>query len=85
MLANIIHGTKSKFRLLKATADLLKPNGVVAVLNWKVEKTPRGPPIRMRPTEKQTVRWLNRVGYVDPVVLDVPQYHYAVVAHLSHS
>lgn len=83
LLANIIHGTKNKVRLLKATANLLKPNGVVAVLNWKVEKTPRGPPMRMRPTKKQTVRWLNQAGYVSHTVMDVPPYHYAVVAHSS--
>ena|SRR5487761_474627 len=83
LLANIIHGTKNKVRLLKATVDMLRPNGVVAVLNWKVEKTPRGPPMRMRPTKDETVRWLNKAGHVSPAVVDVPPYHYAVVARLS--
>ncbi|MCL5068518.1 MAG: class I SAM-dependent methyltransferase [Thaumarchaeota archaeon] len=83
LLANVIHGTKNKIRLLKNIANLLRPKGVVAVLNWKVEKTPRGPPMSMRPTEKQTVEWLKKAGYERPAVVDVPPYHYAVVARLS--
>lgn len=83
LLANIIHGTNNKVRLLQATADMLRLDGVVAMLNWKVEKTPRGPPMRMRPTMEETVRWLNEAGYVSPAVVDAPPYHYAVVACLS--
>lgn len=82
LLANIIHGTKYKVRLLKAAAEILKPGGVVAVLNWNVEKTPRGPPMRMRSTKEETVEWLSRAGYVSPAVVDVPPYHYAVVGRL---
>ena len=82
LLANIIHGTKNKVRLLKKAADMLRPNGVVAILNWNVGKTPRGPPMRMRPTKNETVELLNEAGYVTPIVVDVPPYHYAVVAHL---
>ncbi|MDG6907586.1 MAG: class I SAM-dependent methyltransferase [Nitrososphaerota archaeon] len=85
LLANIIHGAKNKVRLLKVTAKMLKPCGVVAVLNWNVEKTPRGPPMRMRPTKEKTVEWLTRAGYVSPAVMNVPPYHYAVVARLPNS
>ena len=44
LLANIIHGTKRKVGLLKEAADMLRPNGIVAILNWNVGKTPRGRP-----------------------------------------
>src|SRR5487761_541885 len=76
LMANIIHGTKNKVRLLKATADMLRPNGVIVVMNWKVEKTPRGPPKRMRPTMEETVRWMNEAGYVSLAVVDAPPHHY---------
>ena len=82
LLANIIHGTKSKVRLLKAARDTLRLNGIIAILNWNVEKTPRGPPMRMRPTKDETIELLNKAGYASPVVVDVLPYHYAVVARL---
>ena len=80
LLANIIHGTKRKVSLLKAARDILRPNGIIAILNWNVEKTPRGPPMRMRPTKNETVELLNKAGYDNPAITDVPPYHYAVVA-----
>ena len=83
LLANIIHGAKNKVRLLKAAADMLRPDGIIAVLNWKIEKTPRGPPVRMRPTMNETVEWLNKAGCVNPVAVEVPPYHYGVVTRLQ--
>ncbi|MHB2035684.1 MAG: class I SAM-dependent methyltransferase [Nitrososphaerales archaeon] len=83
LLANVIHGTKRKVSLLKEAAGMLRPNGIIAILNWNVEETPRGPPMRMRPTKNETVELLNEAGYDNPTVVDVPPYHYAVVARSS--
>jgi ubiquinone/menaquinone biosynthesis C-methylase UbiE len=82
LLANIIHGTKRKVSLLKTLKKMLRPSGSIAIINWKLEKTPRGPPTRMRPTESKTSRYLVEAGYVRPRILDVPPYHYAATARL---
>ena len=87
LLANVIHGTKHRVALLKfvSRAFLLRKSksgnrGRIAILNWKVEKTPRGPPTRIRPTEEQTASYLLKVGFHSPLILQVPPYHYAVIA-----
>lgn len=82
LLANIIHGTRNKVHLLNSVSRILNDNGSIAVINWKLEKTPRGPPMKIRPTENETVSYLISAGYVGPKVWYLPPYHYAVVAHL---
>ena len=80
LLANVLHGTKNKTSLLKSASRILSRNGRLVVLNWNVEKTPRGPPMKLRPTPQQTIRYFKRAGYNKPRVLQVPLYHYAVIA-----
>ncbi len=80
LLANVIHGTSAKVGLLKEVANLLRPGGHVAVLNWKLCKTPRGPPMRIRPTSRNIVLALERAGFKNIRVKDVPPHHYGVVA-----
>jgi len=80
LLANIIHGTRGKIGLLKGVARILRPHGRIAILNWKVCETPRGPSMEIRPTPESTVSYLVRAGYRNAKVRDIPPYHYAVVA-----
>lgn len=85
LLANVIHGAKNKILLFSSVSSMLRLKGLITVLNWKVEDTPRGPPMKMRPTEEQTVCYLERAGYVDVSVVDVPPYHYAAIAHCANT
>jgi len=80
LLANVVHGTRGKIRLLKDVIRVLRPNGRIAILNWKIGKTPRGPPVKIRPTTEGTVSYLVRAGYEDAKITDIPPHHYAVVA-----
>ncbi len=80
LLANVIHGTKAKVGLLEEVAKLLKSGGHVAVVNWKLRKTPRGPPMRMRPTSRSIVLALERAGFKNIRVKDIPPHHYGAVA-----
>jgi len=80
LLANVFHGTRGKVGLLRGVARILRPYGRIAIMNWKVCKTPRGPPIKIRPTPESTVSYLVRAGYRNAKVRDIPPYHYAVVA-----
>jgi ubiquinone/menaquinone biosynthesis C-methylase UbiE len=82
LLANIIHGTRKKVHLLKSVSRILRDNGSIAVINWKLERTPRGPPMKLRPTEDETGSYLINAGYVSPRVRYLPPYHYAVVGRL---
>lgn len=83
ILANVIHGARDKIRLLKRASSIARPGGKVAVLNWKIAETPRGPPMEIRPTPEQTERYFIEAGLTNPEVLGIPPYHYAVVARSS--
>ena len=84
LLANVIHGTRYKVQLLKRVKRLLKPKGCIVVMNWRVdENTPRGPPMKLRPTKEDTLEYLRKAGYESAKVLDMPPFHYAVVAYRS--
>jgi len=80
LFANVIHGTSAKVELLKDVAKILRQWGHVAVLNWKLCKTPRGPPMRIRPTTRSIVLALERAGFRNIKVKDIPPHHYGVVA-----
>jgi len=80
LLANVIHGTRRRVSLLRKVTNILRVGGIVAILNWKLAETPRGPPMQMRPSPEESVRYLVKAGFNDPQVLDVPPHHYAVMA-----
>jgi len=79
LLANVIHGTRSRVSLLRRVKSI-QVGGTIAILNWSLGETPKGPPMQMRPTPEETVGCLAQVGFNDPAVLDMPPYHYAVTA-----
>ena len=84
LFANVIHGSRNKVRLLRGARQFLKPRGRIVVINWKVDAgTPRGPSMNLRPTEEETLDLLRKAGYKRAKVLDVPAFHYAVIAHLE--
>jgi len=80
-LVNVIHGTRDKIGLLRRAASIARPGGTVVIMNWKVAETPRGPPMKMRPRPEQIILLAVRAGLTNPKILDIPPYHYAVVAH----
>ena len=80
LLANVIHGTRRRVNLLGRVKSALRVGGIVAVLNWKLTETPRGPPKKMRPTPEESVGYLVQAGFTGPRILDMPPYHYAVTA-----
>lgn len=81
LFANVIHGTRNKVRLLKAVKRFLKLRGQVVVMNWNVDaSTPRGPPMKLRPSKEDTLEYLRKAGYGRARVLDVQPFHYAVLA-----
>jgi ubiquinone/menaquinone biosynthesis C-methylase UbiE len=80
LLANVIHGTRRRVSLLRKVKNILRVGGIVAILNWKLAETPRGPPMQMRPSPEESVRYLVKAGFNDPLVLDVPPHQYAVMA-----
>ena len=81
MLFNILHAECPE-TLLRESARILKPRGLLAVIHWRYDpSTPRGPSMQTRPRPEQCRDWALQCGFVllDPGILDLPPYHYGMV------
>lgn len=80
MLFNILHA-EDAVGLLRQAHDVLSPGGLAAVIHWIPDtRTPRGPPLEIRPTPQQCRQWMQAAGLApaSPVV-QLPPYHYGLV------
>ena len=79
MLFNILHLEKPA-DLLKEAYRILKPCGKVGIVHWNYDpKTPRGPPMTIRPKPEQIRHWAESVGFIFERQLDLKPYHYALL------
>lgn len=81
MLFNILHA-EDPLRLLHEAYRILLPGGKVGVIHWNYDpKTPRGPPMSMRPKPEDCRRWIEDTGLViEKPHIDLPPYHYGILA-----
>jgi ubiquinone/menaquinone biosynthesis C-methylase UbiE len=78
-LFNILHLEKPK-QLLKESYRILKPGGKVGIIHWNYDaKTPRGPPMNIRPKPEQCRIWAESLGFIFEQKLDLKPYHYGIV------
>lgn len=84
MLFNILHAECPEM-LLRESARILKPHGLLAIIHWQyAPSTPRGPSMEIRPRPEQCRDWAVEHGFVllDPGICDLPPYHYGMVLEL---
>lgn len=86
-LANAFHGVPDRPRLAHAVRDILKPEGLFAVVSWYArprEQTtilgePRGPATELRMTPEQTRLDVESGGLTFVYQVEVSPYHYGAV------
>jgi SAM-dependent methyltransferase len=86
-LANAFHGVPDQPRLACSAADVLKPSGRFAIINWHPwprEKTtvlgePRGPRTELRMSPDQTIGSVESDALKFCELVDLPPYHYGAV------
>jgi len=62
LLFNILH-IENPVNLLKEAHRVLHPGGMVAVIHWNYDaRTPRGPPLDIRPKPEQCRAWGEQAG-----------------------
>jgi SAM-dependent methyltransferase len=90
-LANAFHGVPDRARLARAVRDALRPRGRFAIVNWHrrpreetmVLGEPRGPKSELRLTPDQTIAAVEAGGLQFVRLVEVPPYHYGVIAERS--
>lgn len=80
MLFNILHA-ECPGLLLDEAFRVLRPGGIVAILHWNPDpKTPRGPPMDIRPRPEQCRAWAEASGFrpLPPGTVGLPPYHFGM-------
>ena len=81
MLFNILH-LEQPLILLREALRVLKRGGRVGIIHWvRDSRTPRGPPLDMRPTVEQCVRWCLHAGFAagSDISMELKPYHFGLV------
>ena len=78
MLFNILHIEKPE-KLLREAYRILRNNGKFGIIHWRYGKTPRGPPMEIRPKPEQCIEWAESIGFNSPKKYELKPYHYGIV------
>lgn len=80
MLFNILH-VDNPVQLFAEAHRNLVAGGRLGVIHWIHDpNTPRGPPLDIRPTPAQCIRWAHEAGFRPTRdVIELPPYHYGLV------
>lgn len=81
MLFNILH-SEQPLILLREAFRVLKQNGRIGIIHWvRDRRTPRGPPLELRPTVEQCVEWCLKSGFArdSAMSMDLKPYHFGLV------
>jgi SAM-dependent methyltransferase len=80
LLFNILHA-EEPLALLRAAREVVRPEGLVAVIHWRSDiPTPRGPALAIRPRPEQIAAWAKEVGglRVDEPSLTLEPWHFGL-------
>ncbi len=78
-LFNILHLEKPE-TLPNEAYRILRIDSRVGIIHWNYDpKTPRGPPMAIRPRPEQVRRWAEFVGFVFQKQFDLKPFHYGIV------
>jgi len=75
---NLHHELDDPTQMLAEAHRLLRPGGTVAIVDWKREATPKGPPIEHRIAAIDIAEQLSAAGFVDVTIHDALKYHSVV-------
>lgn len=81
MLFNILHA-QDVTGLLREAFRVLRPDGTLGIIHWIHDaRTPRGPPMNIRPRPEQCVQWAEDAGFkLTGAPIELPPYHYGLMA-----
>lgn len=82
-MGNVLHDFDEPARVLVNARQMLKPDGVLADVDWKDEPSPVGPPMNIRFSADKAERMIEAAGFIADRSENVGLYHYLIIARLS--
>lgn len=79
LMQNMHHELRYPDRSMKECRRLLKPGGKLAILDWKKEETPGGPPIEIRVTSEDMEKDVLNAGFTNITRFHNLPYHTFIV------
>ncbi len=78
-LGHIIHQSTKHPEILGEAARVIKPDGLVAVVEWQKVKIPFGPPVEKRVAREDVIRVAQNIGLRLAQEFDAGAYHYGLI------
>jgi ubiquinone/menaquinone biosynthesis C-methylase UbiE len=78
-MINLHHELDEPLRILEESWRLLRRGGKLAVIDWKKQETPEGPPIEIRVTEETIESQMRKSGFTNVGKYAVLPYHHFLV------
>jgi len=78
-MSNVFHELDDHSLALKEVMRILKSDGILAVVDWKKESTPVGPPVDHRFSELDVTEILQLCGFELIEIREAGPYHYLIV------
>ena len=79
-LINVFHELEVPIETLAEANRVLKEDGKIAVIDWKAEETPEGPPLSIRVSENLVYENLIKAGFYKIESHKVLPFHYFIIA-----
>lgn len=80
---NVMHEVEDPKVVVKEAYRVLKKSGKIAVVEWKKEKTPKGPPIEERLSVEEMKNMLEKNDFGSFLVYEFP-YHYLILGRIKN-
>lgn len=75
MISLVMHEVPDINRTLREIKRILKPGGMVLIIEWKAVETESGPPVYIRISSEEMVRLLEKKGFVTEVISFYSEYY----------
>ncbi len=79
----VLHDFYDAEKVLRNAREMIKPDGVLADLDWKKIETPFGPPVSIKFSEEYASNLMQAQGFTAAKTASVGPYHYVVTARPS--
>jgi ubiquinone/menaquinone biosynthesis C-methylase UbiE len=79
-MGNVLHDFDDPARVLENARQMVKPDGVLANLDWRDAPSPMGPPLAIRFAPARASGLIEAAGFKAERPLDVGSYHYLILA-----